>query len=333
MKVIFSRKGFDSSYGGCSSIILPKEMGSKMISFPIPETHSKRGGIKADNIIYVDLYNKSLKDILSDLNKEIKDKYHVDPEIQNMQIKDTDGSLKQSFANRKYAALGQSGAAAGHLLNQKIKKGDLFLFFSTYQETRLDEDKKIHYAEDKKKFHSIWGYMIVDDVFLINPKNNYITKIYYDDKNNRKEDKPKLIDSFTDYPGLKSHLHFKNRKGYEKNIKNIIICSTTFGTFNYTEELRLTRKDPNTNEVSNNLTDWKITNFWNNNLQNKITMTYNDKNIKKELSKAKGHLHLEIKAASIGQEFVIDNYDIAIMKKWLKEILPKKAHKRLGIKS
>ena len=30
MKVILSRKGFDSSYGGFPSIILPKEMGRKI---------------------------------------------------------------------------------------------------------------------------------------------------------------------------------------------------------------------------------------------------------------------------------------------------------------
>ena len=43
MKVIFSRKGFDSSYGGFPSIILPD---GQMISFPIPEKGKKIGAFR-----------------------------------------------------------------------------------------------------------------------------------------------------------------------------------------------------------------------------------------------------------------------------------------------
>ena len=53
MNVIFSRKGFDSSYGGFPSIILPEEIESKMISFPIPEINPKGAGIKAEDIKFI----------------------------------------------------------------------------------------------------------------------------------------------------------------------------------------------------------------------------------------------------------------------------------------
>ena len=54
MKVILSRKGFDSEYGGYLSPILPNE---QMISLPIPDSKDdiRYSGIKAGESTYYDL--------------------------------------------------------------------------------------------------------------------------------------------------------------------------------------------------------------------------------------------------------------------------------------
>ena len=155
MKVILSRKGFDSSWGGFPSIILP---GGQMISFPIPEkgerekdakgkytnkTETGIEGIGAENIKFVldDKSELTLAEIFTQLHfKEDKIKiagekqsfkntiFHYDPAIQT--IYDTNGN--EIKGHHGYAAFGQSKAAAGHLLNEKIQKGDIFLFFFTF---------------------------------------------------------------------------------------------------------------------------------------------------------------------------------------------------------
>lgn len=89
MKVILSRKGFDSGTGGWPSIILPDK---KMISFPIPDS--------TDNLKYSDIKTfedgKSLYEIMKNLKRKPKiiinkDKFdfteethcHFDPDICN----------------------------------------------------------------------------------------------------------------------------------------------------------------------------------------------------------------------------------------------------------
>ena len=340
MKVIFSRQGFDSSYGGYPSIILPEEMGSKMISFPIPEAGKRKDktnitvgeieGKGAEKIIYKlgGGITLSLEKILKDLTKskrthreEIKNPanddgytliedtiFHYDPQIQEI-----DGG-------NNYAALGQSGAAASHLLNENIEKGDIFLFFGRFRETTRDEDGVIKYRRGTKEYHVIWGYMIVDDIFYIIQKENCkINEKKYDiciKKNNELE---VVDDNYLEkYKNIDNHPHclnsYSNPK-YKKNT-NIIICGKTFGTFKYTfkidDVLRLTQYK------SSNLTNWEIPNFWGYPKTNpKISMTYNTEN-KKEILK---NGNLKIQSASIGQEFVINKYDPKIMKDWLEKVL------------
>lgn len=65
MKVILSRKGFDSGYGGYPSIILPNK---EMITLPIPSN-------KEEDYSYGELKtkdNQSIYEIMKSLNKNIK---------------------------------------------------------------------------------------------------------------------------------------------------------------------------------------------------------------------------------------------------------------------
>ena len=322
MKIIFSRKGFDSSYGGYPSIILPD---NKMISFPIPEANPKIKVLEAENIEYIieKQHSWSLKDIFEKLkidNKikipafkgiknptsgmewECKDKlcqekhktvFHYDPQIQEViqkNIYDPEKKITRDIQN-DYAAFGQSGAAASHLLKQKINKGDLFLFFGTFRNIKEKNGDLEYYGP---KFHAIWGYMFVDDVFKIE-KNKLI-----DPTRDKKEIDDKI------YPNINLHPHYLNQNTeYEDKNNNIIFCSKRFGTFDFTEEHRLSK-----NNETKSL--WELQDFFKG---KKISYCGEVKDPS------------NFKSASIGQEFVVDHdfnkdpkeYDS--LKNWLTEKL------------
>lgn len=120
MKIILSRKGFDSAYGGYPSPITP---GGEMISLPIPLD---------DAIRYSDLKigRSTFYDIIADLKPEIKlegkrldlnreTRCHLDPDICKDSMEREPG-WKPCF--------GQIDAAQSHLENQQVHVGDLFLF-------------------------------------------------------------------------------------------------------------------------------------------------------------------------------------------------------------
>lgn len=325
MKVILSRKGFDSSYGGFPSIILPKEMGSKMISFPIPDRKKKKNDVeqiinycfdkteiaKEKKISLINLLSKikGKKKIKMPKEKEADPSefiFHVDPEIQNMEVKDENANGEMiSFYNRKLGSLGQSSAAAGHLLNNDIDKisandPTIFLFFGWFNNT---EWKNKQLIPKEKSFHAIWGYLIVDATINISSD----PKIKIPEK-------------------LKNHPHIINKDTYGKKT-NIIFYGEHYGTLPFNEKLRLTKKD------SDNRSNWEIHNLWKgmNLKKDEITMTYNSNKIKSKL--VSNSDKIEFTAASIGQEFIIKNANPKELEKWLIGLgLPRKALDRLKIK-
>jgi Nucleotide modification associated domain 3 len=64
-------------------------------------------------------------------------------------------------------ALGQIGAAGGHLRNQGVKAGDLFLFYGWFGKTELTKDR-LRFSPDSPGFHAIFGYLEVEQVIAAN---------------------------------------------------------------------------------------------------------------------------------------------------------------------
>lgn len=151
MKVILSRKGFDSTAGGYPSPIID----GMPLSLPIPD--------KNDKIKYSDLeYNngKSYLDIIADLGMNKYDKNsacHFDPNI-NLNL----------FKNKNWrGSVGQINQAQKHLENQGIGVGDIFLFFGWFKETE-EKNGKISFVKKNKYpdgFHLIWGYMEIGQIY------------------------------------------------------------------------------------------------------------------------------------------------------------------------
>ncbi len=158
MKIILSRKGFDSENGGYPSPILPD---GKMISLPIPLKDSiKYSDLKNGESTYYDLM-LSLKlngGHLRDLDSETR--CHLDPDI----YKGTYGrepGWKPCF--------GQIDQAQIHLENQKVDKNDLFLFFGWFRKTR-DHNGKPKFYPKENDMHAIFGYFQIGEIEKVDQK-------------------------------------------------------------------------------------------------------------------------------------------------------------------
>lgn len=170
-RLILSRKGFDSSFGGSPSPIL--EDGT-IISFPIPADST--------NMDY-DIRYKDLRPLGIDIGKMIQDLakttsirkdhkvigknrvspddlVHLDPDIYIDALPKRDKGWRGLF--------GQVAAAQGHLRNEGVGNGDIFLFYGLYRKVKL-MDGRYTYVRDHKPVHLIWGWMqIADKVDLVN---------------------------------------------------------------------------------------------------------------------------------------------------------------------
>ena len=148
MKVIISRKGFDSGYGGMPSPILPD---GTMISMPIPSPGDK---VRFDDLSYNSI---SYADIIKQLkpnNPVISEECHLDPDIRKDVTYRMDG-WKPAF--------GQIDAARSHLCNQGVGIGDIFLFFGWFRHTELINGK-LQFIGPSSGFHAIYGYMQVGEI-------------------------------------------------------------------------------------------------------------------------------------------------------------------------
>lgn len=148
MRIILSRKGFDSGNGGCPSPILPD---GTLLSLPIP---SKNDDVKFSDLFYEE---KSYYQIIKELKPrtKIKEYYtcHLDPDIRDMKI------------SKDWAPLfGQAGASQTHLLNNNVCKDDVFLFFGWFKQTKM-EDGKLRYVSGAPDLHIIFGYLQIGEIF------------------------------------------------------------------------------------------------------------------------------------------------------------------------
>jgi hypothetical protein len=146
MKIVISRKGVDSESGGMASPILPCGC---LCSIPIPST--------LQEVRYADI--RFGKYTLQQICKELKQSWshefaHLDPDLR----------LEALEASRPLgwrAAFGQSGAAAGLLINQSVGDGALFIFFSWFRRTIKINDKLAFDPSDVHGRHIVYGWLEV----------------------------------------------------------------------------------------------------------------------------------------------------------------------------
>ncbi len=268
MRVILSRKGFDSSYGGCPSPVLPD---GTMLSMPIPsgeDSELKFDDIKYGEYTYSEIWNK--------LNPKLKNKNdycHLDPDIR--------ADVRVQAIENWVPAFGQTHAAQNHLKNKDISVGDLFLFFGWFRKT----DSNFKYLSDCKDKHMIYGYMQIGDIV----KNDDII-----------QKSPWHPHSKGDY-GKNNTLYVASENLTIDGIKTDL---PGFGTFNYSEDIVLTKDGCSRSRWKLN-PSWNIDDFFKNNF-----ISYHSKNSVKD-----GYFQ----SAYRGQEFVISENEKVT--KWAYELI------------
>ena len=148
MKLILSRKGFDSQSGGRPSPIFPN---GTLYSLPIPYDPSE--------ITYADLWHgdTNIGEVVEDLTRKcIKRDHdaHLDPDINPVAYRHQAGWQP---------LFGQSGAAQGHLENQNVRIGDLFLFFGLFQKIEKTSGRWC-FVKDAPKQHILWGWLQIGKI-------------------------------------------------------------------------------------------------------------------------------------------------------------------------
>jgi hypothetical protein len=142
VKIIFSRKGFDSTAGGCPSPIID----GQPVSLPIPSampTPTRFGDLNGQ-------YSRLVFDLT--VGKLTPDDWcHLDPDI-------NPASLPRQTGWR--GALGQSRAAQGHLANQGVQPGDLFVFWGLFQPVAHDGRWRFVGRPE----HRVWGWLQIAEI-------------------------------------------------------------------------------------------------------------------------------------------------------------------------
>ena len=152
MKIILSRKGFDSGYGRVASPIFPD---GSMLSLPIPAT----AGRPAQQLRFRD---QTFGDLIADLTRErlgAATLVHLDPDLEVSVLPRQPGWRP---------AFGQVGAAQSHLQNQGVGEGDLFLFFGWFRHVDRVGATWLP-VRGGDSIHSMFGWLQVDQVIDVNP--------------------------------------------------------------------------------------------------------------------------------------------------------------------
>lgn len=148
MKLILSRKGFDTAAGGVPSPILPD---GRLLSLPIPDDRST---VSYDDIVHE---GASLGPLVAELTRgrvAAGQGAHLDPDL-----------LAEHLPRRPgwRPVFGQRGQAQSHLRNQGVGPGDLFLFFGLFRRVERREGAW-RFAPEARPCHLLWGWMQVDEV-------------------------------------------------------------------------------------------------------------------------------------------------------------------------
>jgi len=190
VKIVLSRKGFDSGYGGIASPILSD---GTMLSFPIPSDDKDR----FEDFSYA---GKTYRELLCELkpnNPRINSmNCHLDPDIRS-------GIAKRSKAWKP--VFGQCDAAETHLENQGIGEGDIFLFFGWFKKTESTE-RGLTYRRGEQDIHILYGFLQVGQIVRGSDveKYNWHPHSAYQSKNNTMyvaRDRLKIDGKEYDIPG------------------------------------------------------------------------------------------------------------------------------------
>ena len=151
MKIVLSRKGFDSSFGGVPSPILAD---GALVSIPIPYRHSpvtygdlRVGGLRLGDLVEHLTRGRILRSTCT----------HLDPDLRH-DVVDRPVGWRPIF--------GQTDAAQTHLARQGVGPGDLFLFYGWFREVEARAGRNC-YVRGAPDLHVIFGWLQVAEVISV----------------------------------------------------------------------------------------------------------------------------------------------------------------------
>jgi hypothetical protein len=156
MRIILSRKGFDSSAGGVPSPIFPD---GRLCSLPIPTFPREEEKTRYSQVSW-EWEGKNLGDIVEQLTKdEIRSDHgvHLDPDINPQAVLRCAGWQP---------IFGQTGAAESHLKNRGVDVGDVFLFFGWFKRVEV-AGGKVSYVAKAPDLHVLFGWMQIGEIHRV----------------------------------------------------------------------------------------------------------------------------------------------------------------------
>ena len=158
MKIIFSRKGFDSEAGCVPSPIFRD---NRLCYLPIPSHEA---------LTYSQLSweGRNLGEIVENVTDQripATHGVHLDPDIDPQAIRRKPGWR---------GLFGQTGAPQTHLNNQGVTRGDVFLFFGWFRQAETIK-RRIRYVKDAPDLHVLFGWLQIGSVCKVDdiPKGKF----------------------------------------------------------------------------------------------------------------------------------------------------------------
>ncbi len=152
MRIIFSRKGFDSENDGVPSPIFPD---GTILSLPIPrKSQFNYGQIRSPKKEF-----RHLGEIVEHLTRyRISESccVHLDPDLNHESISRQDG-WRGIFGQSENAQRGLEKAAVGHC--------DLFLFFGQFCKVELGPNGQLRYVKNAPIQQVMFGWLRVESVY------------------------------------------------------------------------------------------------------------------------------------------------------------------------
>ncbi|MBY4677780.1 Nmad3 family putative nucleotide modification protein [Marinobacterium arenosum] len=146
MKIILSRKGFDSSAGGIPSPVLPD---GRLLPLPIPQAD---GPVRFSELRHA---GQTLSSLIKQLGgKQWRGGCHLDPDLVPTLLERPAGWLP---------SFGQSGAAQRHLEQERVAQGDLFLFFGWFRQAECYRGRW-RFVSGAPDLHLLYGWLQVGEI-------------------------------------------------------------------------------------------------------------------------------------------------------------------------
>lgn len=256
-----------------------------MVPLPIP---SRNDSTTLKDLCYDDI---DLEKIVSDLSGQmhsIGTRVHLDPDLNRR-------TCDRMLGWRP--ALGQTGAAQGHLQRMGVGSGDVFLFFGWFRSAELFRGIW-RYIPSAPNVHVIFGWLEIEDVLsIVKERSRCIAR----------------------YPWIQKHAHvmFPDWYSDERNAlyvacqQSAIIQRPTFGGglfTRYDDELRLTK-------LGCSRTIWSLPLWFLPNGRPALSYHGNPKRWESDSGS------VTLKSVAKGQEFVIDGAYYPELEEWVTHVV------------